>query len=148
LKYLHRWPVLTALIISAIVLFFLQTFLLWESKPNFSEIDSISHRKQAFFSYLYKKVIPINQGIRLERNKLISLDKKKSLSHFDKIYLQSLAVNYKLREIELLSEINKQTITQLLIKVDVIPPAIVLAQAANESAWGTSRFAQQGIQYY
>jgi Bax protein len=28
--------------------------------------------------------------------------------------------------------------------VDTIPASLVLAQAANESAWGTSRFARQG----
>lgn len=31
----------------------------------------------------------------------------------------------------------------LLRRVDIIPPALVLAQAANESAWGTSRFARE-----
>ncbi len=33
---------------------------------------------------------------------------------------------------------------RLLKRVDVIPPGLVLAQAANESAWGTSRFAREG----
>ena len=32
----------------------------------------------------------------------------------------------------------------LLRRVDKVPPGLVLAQAANESAWGTSRFARQG----
>ena len=32
----------------------------------------------------------------------------------------------------------------LLRRVDVIPVSLVLAQAANESAWGTSRFAREG----
>ena len=31
----------------------------------------------------------------------------------------------------------------LLKKVNIIPPSLALAQAANESAWGTSRFAQK-----
>jgi len=34
--------------------------------------------------------------------------------------------------------------TRLLRRVDTIPPALVLAQAANESAWGSSRFARMG----
>ena len=29
-------------------------------------------------------------------------------------------------------------------RLDVVPPGLVLAQAANESAWGTSRFATEG----
>ena len=36
----------------------------------------------------------------------------------------------------------------LLKRVDVIPPSLVLAQAANESAWGTSRFAKSGFNYF
>ena len=31
----------------------------------------------------------------------------------------------------------------LLRRVDEVPPALVLAQAANESAWGNSRFARE-----
>ena len=37
---------------------------------------------------------------------------------------------------------------QLINKVDIIPEALVLVQAANESAWGTSRFAQQGYNFF
>ena len=37
---------------------------------------------------------------------------------------------------------------QLLRRVDIIPADLVLVQAANESAWGISRFAQQGFNFY
>lgn len=33
---------------------------------------------------------------------------------------------------------------RLLRRVDIVPPSLALAQAANESAWGTSRFAREG----
>ena len=33
---------------------------------------------------------------------------------------------------------------ELLARVDAIPPSLVLAQAAQESGWGTSRFAHEG----
>ena len=33
---------------------------------------------------------------------------------------------------------------ELLVRVDTIPPSLVLAQAAEESGWGTSRFAAEG----
>lgn len=35
-------------------------------------------------------------------------------------------------------------ISALLARVDTVPPSLMLAQAAAESGWGTSRFAQQG----
>ena len=34
-------------------------------------------------------------------------------------------------------------VNELLNRVDIIPNSIVLAQAANESGWGTSRFARE-----
>ena len=36
----------------------------------------------------------------------------------------------------------------LLTRVDIIPTSLTLAQAANESAWGQSRFARQGNNYF
>ncbi|MFT4835563.1 MAG: Bax protein [Psychromonas sp.] len=32
----------------------------------------------------------------------------------------------------------------LFNKVDILPPSLALAQAAEESGWGTSRFAKEG----
>ena len=39
-------------------------------------------------------------------------------------------------------------IDELLLSVDIIPNSIVLAQAANESGWGTSRFAREYNAYF
>jgi Bax protein len=36
----------------------------------------------------------------------------------------------------------------MLGKVNVLPQGLVLVQAANESAWGTSRFARQANNYF
>jgi Bax protein len=45
--------------------------------------------------------------------------------------------------------LQDQTFLQLLLhRVDVLPPSLVLAQAANESAWGTSRFAREGFNLF
>ena len=37
---------------------------------------------------------------------------------------------------------------ELYLRVDVLPPALVATQAAIESAWGRSRFAKQGNNYF
>ena len=37
---------------------------------------------------------------------------------------------------------------ELYLRVDVLPPALVAAQAAIESAWGRSRFAKQGNNFF
>ncbi len=58
--------------------------------------------------------------------------------------LAALAKTYKVSD-EL--SLEKQ-VQELDIKINTIPASLVLAQAANESAWGTSRFAQEGNNYF
>ena len=41
-------------------------------------------------------------------------------------------------------KIDDQDLSKLKIRMDIIPVSIALAQAANESGWGTSRFALEG----
>lgn len=45
-------------------------------------------------------------------------------------------------------QITKAWLDKMLLRVDVLPKALVLTQAANESAWGTSRFAVQANNYF
>ena len=37
---------------------------------------------------------------------------------------------------------------RLMIQVDIIPPSLALAQAAEESGWGTSRFTAEGNAFF
>src|SRR5690606_31333266 len=59
----------------------------------------------------------------------------------DRRWLARIAADYDLERPETFDAVF---VDRLLRRVDVIPPSLVLAQAANESAWGTSRFAQLG----
>ena len=43
---------------------------------------------------------------------------------------------------------DRNDVHELLLRVDVVPVSLVLAQAANESAWGTSRFAVHGDNFF
>jgi Bax protein len=40
--------------------------------------------------------------------------------------------------------VERGDIAALLLRVDAIPPSLALAQAAEESGWGTSKFARRG----
>ena len=42
------------------------------------------------------------------------------------------------------SKVKKGDLKELLVRMDIIPASIALAQAAKESGWGTSRFALEG----
>jgi len=50
--------------------------------------------------------------------------------------------------VEIPDGLNSEVFTQLLLRVDVVPSSLILAQAANESAWGTSRFAREGLNLF
>ena len=64
----------------------------------------------------------------------------KTLKKDDILYLNNLAKKYKINT----KNIHKiDLVNELLHSVDIIPNSIVLAQAANESGWGTSRFAKE-----
>ena len=41
-------------------------------------------------------------------------------------------------------QIDNEDISELKLKMDIIPVSIAIAQAAKESGWGTSRFALEG----
>jgi len=88
-------------------------------------------------------IVQENEKIRANRKKLLEIRDflvfYKTLNTKDRQYLESLATEYK---INTLNKHKIDIIAILLEYVDVIPNSIVLAQAANESGWGTSRFAK------
>lgn len=119
-----------------------------ESVPEFAKIKNIRQKKQAFFEYLLPEVILQNELILEDRSFLISIQQKLKnttpLTTVQKQRLHELSGNYKIK-----SELGElPLVEQLLLKVDIIPHELVLVQAANESAWGTSRFAQQGFNFF
>ena len=63
------------------------------------------------------------------------------MTNNDKSWLKKLAKKYRLSG-DIIGDISLQQ--ELLKRVDEIIPSMALAQAANESAWGTSRFSKQG----
>jgi Bax protein len=79
-----------------------------------------------------------------ENNKIIETKKRIKkindgtfdyISRDEALWLKKQYVNYK---------VKSHHIDELLIKVDIIPVSIALAQAAIESGWGTSRFVTEG----
>jgi len=63
-----------------------------------------------------------------------------TLSKADLYFLYKISKKYRIKT----NDRHKyDLVNELLYRVDVIPNSIVLAQAANESGWGTSRFARE-----
>src|SRR5690606_5041133 len=106
---------------------------------------------QAFFDYLQPYVDAQNQRVSRQRTKLLKIISKvedeKPLSTEDQIFLRALTRTYDVN-VAAGEHDDLPTLQALLRRVDVIPPSLALAQAANESAWGTSRFAQEGYNLF
>ena len=73
--------------------------------------------------------------IRLDRKKLFAILNKNNNSKTDKEWLLKKFKQY---------GVNKNDLSTLKIRMDEIPVSLAIAQAAKETGWGTSRFAQEG----
>lgn len=106
------------------------------SAPDFASFTDVNEKKAAFFSYLEPMIEAENKRILEDRDIIILAQDKESIQRICEEYSSNC------------NPVSQEKKLELLNKVDVIPPALVLAQAANESAWGTSRFAKQANNYF
>lgn len=103
--------------------------------PKFRDIDDVKARKAAFFNYFGDIVNQINAQVLARRN---------GLDSYDKATITSLCEHYKA---PCTDNVDKDR-SLLRNHIDAVPLSLVLSQAANESAWGTSRFAMKGNNYF
>jgi Bax protein len=116
--------------------------------PDFKSYTNTKEKKRAFFNYLRPEVKRQNERIMQTRVWLLGIRTEMlhdmELHSSDEKTLGELSEQYKVAtESWSVSDIDK-----LLMRVDVIPQELVLVQAANESAWGTSRFARKGYNFF
>lgn len=103
---------------------------------------SVAAKKALFFRLMSPGVLKINELIEIDRARLIELlAHRDSLAPEDAQWLAELAQTYRVPTAEPLTQAS---FDELLVRVDIIPPSLVLAQSAEESGWGTSRFADLG----
>lgn len=121
------------------------------SLPDFSQYENTQAKKQAFFDYLLPLIEKSADRVQQQRQQLLALQAawqaEGELSSQQLAQLKVLAEEYGLEIPETEEGATPQGIDEgmaaLLKRVDTLPPSLILAQAANESAWGTSRFATQ-----
>ena len=106
---------------------------------------SVSDKKSNFFAYLNPMIIEANNEVLAQRTKLLGMQSDlPKLSNSQKKYLAELSKTYRVDN----TLSPEQQISLLSHKINTIPASLILAQAANESAWGTSRFAREGNNYF
>lgn len=102
-------------------------------------------KKAAFFASLKPIVVQENLRIAALRQELFAL---RQVVHPDARQLQRIrqvALQYK---VDPVAHPDGAFWDALLSRVDEVPLEMALVQAANESAWGQSRFAREGNNYY
>lgn len=146
---LRRSPGVRRGVLGAVILlglYFGWHALTTETLPDFTDHKNTEEKKEAFFSYLLPYVREINADILKDRKRLLKIRRQlsdgSSAGFFDDRFLQHKAEEYGFEDIP--DEVTASFADLVLRRVDIIAPSLVLAQAANESAWGTSRFARHG----
>ncbi len=116
--------------------------------PDFAAIRDVKSKKKKFFDFIRPAVVRQNNAIFATRAKLniwleqVSLGLPLSMQEYHK--LNALVKRYRVnKDASPLTQLN-----ELLVRVDVVPMPLVLVQAANESAWGTSRFSRIGLNFF
>ena len=99
------------------------------------KIENTKERKELFIQIILPLVIKENNNIKLDRIKLFGVLNKSKNTNNEKNWLEKKLKQY--------GVINKDLST-LKIRLDEIPISMAIAQAAKETGWGTSRFAQEG----
>ena len=116
-----------------------------EPLPDFSHYTDIEAKKSAFFDFLAPQIETVNRTILEERTRLLGLRDALAAGDrpgwLDRRWIARTAEHYAL---EVPEDIDLAFLDLMLRRVDIIAPSLIMAQAANESAWGTSRFARQG----
>jgi len=92
-------------------------------------------KRDLFIKIILPLILDENEKIKADRKKLFKILSKDFNSPGERVWLKRRFKQYK---------IDDQDLAKLKMRMDIIPVSIAIAQAANESGWGTSRFALEG----
>ena len=98
-------------------------------------IENTKKRKELFIKIVLPLIIEENTRIKLDRKKLFVILNKSNNSNSDKKWLKEKFKQY---------GVKNNDLATLKIRMDEIPVSLAIAQAAKETGWGSSRFAQEG----
>ena len=92
-------------------------------------------KRELFIKIVLPLILDENEKIVEDRKKLFKILGKNFNTVGERVWLKRRFKEYK---------IGDQDLAKLKMRMDIIPVSIAIAQAANESGWGTSRFALEG----
>ena len=92
-------------------------------------------KRELFIKIILPLILNENEKIQNDRKKLFKILSKNFNTVGERVWLKRRFKEYKIAD---------QDLAKLKMRMDIIPVSIAIAQAANESGWGTSRFALEG----
>ena len=98
-------------------------------------LGNTNQKRELFIKIILPLILDENEKITDDRKKLFKILSKNFNTAGERYWLKRRFKEYK---------IDDQDLSKLKMRMDIIPVSIALAQAANESGWGTSRFALEG----
>jgi len=124
----------------------------WENQfpLDLADVISVAERKQRFVAALLPVVEEENHHIAEQRAWLVKNRRRLirgTATDTDRRGLAALIRDYRLARrfaVPATGPVPVRLYEELLLRVDSLPASLVLAQAAIESGWGTSRFLREG----
>ena len=98
-------------------------------------IENTKKRKEFFIQIVLPLIIKENNNIKLDRVTLFNIINKSNNTISEINWLEKKYKQY---------GVKSKDLSTLKIRMDEIPVSLAIAQAAKETGWGTSRFAQEG----
>jgi Bax protein len=98
-------------------------------------IENTKKRKEFFIQIILPLILKENNNIKIDRKRLFSIINKSNNTKLEKKWMDKKYKQY---------GIPSKDLSKLKIRMDEIPVSLAIAQAAKETGWGTSRFAQEG----
>ena len=92
-------------------------------------------KRELFIKIVLPLILDENNKIAEDRKKFFQILGKNFNTVGERVWLKRRFKEYKIED---------KDFSKLKMRMDIIPVSIALAQAANESGWGTSRFALEG----
>ena len=98
-------------------------------------LGNTKEKRELFIKIILPLILDENEKIIEDRKKLFKILGKNFNTVGERVWLKRRFKEYKIED---------QDLAKLKMRMDIIPVSIAIAQAANESGWGTSRFALEG----
>ena len=102
---------------------------------DLKSMGSTKNKRELFIKIILPLILAENQKIEEDRKKLFKILGKNFNTVGERVWLKRRFKEYKIEDKDL---------SKLKMRMDIVPVSIAIAQAANESGWGTSRFALEG----